>query len=357
MDSVHDRENFETKGYQPPTDNDILVLQVRAFLEAAEDVDIDMDTLEDLMQVIESENSPDLDPVGGAESESEDCRTVEDAVDGENGWTRDGDSDFEVDSDVLYKLDDEGVSCGIPDFRSRDGLYASLKDRGQYDLDDPQQIQRVALCTTCNPVGPSIKSKKKRGKKKSKGEWDSNDEDESDGPAYPPGIMKPDITFFGEKLTDEFDQSLAEDREHVDLLLIIGTSLKIVLLGNADEIVQYLCAGLGWDLPVPNPNPRLEQAKEEQEANPIPPPQRVGESHVWLFPGAEGGRWLQELERELQLSAVPTPQWLSPSPLVIDSGNSTPAPAERKRERGDGDVENKAEERALKKVRAGRRAK
>lgn len=33
-----------------------------------------------------------------------------------------------------------GVSCGIPDFRSRDGLYASLKDHGEYDLDDPQQM-------------------------------------------------------------------------------------------------------------------------------------------------------------------------------------------------------------------------
>ncbi|KAG5729043.1 hypothetical protein E4T56_gene4234, partial [Termitomyces sp. T112] len=92
----------------------------------------------------------------------------------------------------------------------------------------------------------------------------------------------PDITFFGEKLTDEFDNALAEDREHVDLLLIIGTSLKvspvaeilshlphsvpqilinktpirhinpdIVLLGNADDIVQYLCDALGWELPPP----------------------------------------------------------------------------------------------------------
>lgn len=32
------------------------------------------------------------------------------------------------------------VSCGIPDFRSRNGLYASLKDKGEYDLDDPQQM-------------------------------------------------------------------------------------------------------------------------------------------------------------------------------------------------------------------------
>jgi len=33
-----------------------------------------------------------------------------------------------------------GVSCGIPDFRSADGLYATLRDGGKYDLDDPQQM-------------------------------------------------------------------------------------------------------------------------------------------------------------------------------------------------------------------------
>ncbi|OJT11229.1 NAD-dependent protein deacetylase hst1 [Trametes pubescens] len=32
------------------------------------------------------------------------------------------------------------VSCGIPDFRSRNGLYASLQENGDYDLDDPQQM-------------------------------------------------------------------------------------------------------------------------------------------------------------------------------------------------------------------------
>jgi len=32
------------------------------------------------------------------------------------------------------------VSCGIPDFRSRNGLYATLKEKGEHDLDDPQQM-------------------------------------------------------------------------------------------------------------------------------------------------------------------------------------------------------------------------
>jgi NAD-dependent histone deacetylase SIR2 len=45
--------------------------------------------------------------------------------------------------------------------------------------------------------------------------------------SLPPWLAQPDITFFGEKLTDGFDRALEEDRERVDLVLIIGTSLKV----------------------------------------------------------------------------------------------------------------------------------
>ncbi|KAJ4486926.1 DHS-like NAD/FAD-binding domain-containing protein [Lentinula lateritia] len=337
------------------------------------------------------------------------------------------------------------VSCGIPDFRSRNGLYAQL---GDYELDDPQQMfdinyfrenpsvfysfasqifpsnfvpsschrfikliedkgqllrnytqnidtletvagvkrvlqchgsfatatcllcrrrvpgseiesdimrRKVPLCPVCNPPSSSSSSTPKNGKKiskkKAKGEWDSDCEDESDAPTYPPGIMKPDITFFGEKLTDDFDRSLEEDRDNVDLLLVIGTSLKvapvadilshlphsvpqilinktpirhinpdIILLGNADDIVTYICAELGWDLPPPTsstssspspfagrmqpprgnikkrPSSGLDEEVEERRQE----PRRVDHSHVWLFSGAEGGEWLSELERQIE---------------------------------------------------------
>jgi len=77
-------------------------------------------------------------------------------------------------------------------------------------------------------------------------------------------------------------------------------------------------------------------------------------SHVWLFDGAEGVKWLQELRREL---AAQTPPSLTP--LVVDSGRNTrqpsPAPAPggeasfyRKREF----LDVSGEERALKKLRA-----
>ena len=111
--------------------------------------------------------------------------------------------------------------------------------------------KRIPLCKICNnpetqPEKPK-KLKKKRKKKRTDG-WES-DVDEDMIPSYPPGIMKvtstalsshvlhgfiaispfyqPDITFFGEKLTDDFDDKLMEDRKSTDLLLVIGTSLKV----------------------------------------------------------------------------------------------------------------------------------
>lgn len=41
------------------------------------------------------------------------------------------------------------------------------------------------------------------------------------------GIVKPDITFFGEKLPDEFDECFAQDKNKVDLLIVMGSSLKV----------------------------------------------------------------------------------------------------------------------------------
>ncbi|KAJ3837099.1 SIR2-domain-containing protein [Lentinula raphanica] len=367
------------------------------------------------------------------------------------------------------------VSCGIPDFRSRNGLYAQL---GNYELDDPQQMfdinyfrenpsvfysfasqiypsnfvpspchrfikliedkgqllrnytqnidtletvagvervlqchgsfatasclhcrrrvpgteiesdimrRKVPLCPVCNPPSSSTpKPGKKMSKKKAKGEWDSECEDESDGASYPPGIMKPDITFFGEKLTDDFEHSLEEDRDNVDLLLVIGTSLKvapvadilshlphsipqilinktpirhinpdIILLGNADDIVIHLCAELGWDLPPitqpssSSPSPfagRMQPPRgnlkkrpssgldgHQEEGSVIP--KRVGTSHVWLFSGAEGGKWLSEFETRYAsdpegVNSAET----SPPSSTTQTRASTPGTADLRRE-------------------------
>lgn len=39
--------------------------------------------------------------------------------------------------------------------------------------------------------------------------------------------MKPDIVFFGEGLSNEFHDRMAEDKDQCDLLIVIGSSLKV----------------------------------------------------------------------------------------------------------------------------------
>ncbi|WVQ98238.1 hypothetical protein IAU59_005361 [Kwoniella sp. CBS 9459] len=128
---------------------------------------------------------------------------------------------------------------------------------------------------------------KGKGKSKATGaSWDDEDDDdeseEDEWGGGEPGIIKPDITFFGQALDSEFDECLFTDREEVDLLVVIGTSLKVApvsevlthiphsvpqiyinltpvhhvhpdicLLGDADSIVTYLSDELGWSIPPP----------------------------------------------------------------------------------------------------------
>ena len=40
-------------------------------------------------------------------------------------------------------------------------------------------------------------------------------------------VMKPDIVFFGEGLPEEFHQQMEQDKEHCDLLIVMGSSLKV----------------------------------------------------------------------------------------------------------------------------------
>lgn len=354
------------------------------------------------------------------------------------------------------------VSCGIPDFRSKDGIYSQLQSEGKYELDDPQDMfdkqyflqnpamfysfahrifpsnfvpssahrfiklledrgqllrnysqnidtleqlagidrvmqchgsfatasctnpdcgykckgsqiakaifsQTVPVCPACEErkakeaAIPSKPTKKKRklgnGKSWRPGNDTDDDEDDADDPTKLAGfgILKPDITFFGEKLSDAFDHAFEADRDKVDLLVVMGTSLKvapvseilghiphstpvilinktpilhmatdIMLLGDCDRIVEYLCSKLGWDLPSIQPKedvvgtPAAEEAKEkvelldeQQEATPAiangpkgqsAEPERLMDSHAWLFEGAEPGR-LPALLAEAQADA------------------------------------------------------
>ncbi len=46
------------------------------------------------------------------------------------------------------------------------------------------------------------------------------------------GILKPDIVFFGEGLPEHYHKSINEDKSKCDLLIVIGSSLKVKPVAN-----------------------------------------------------------------------------------------------------------------------------
>lgn len=93
--------------------------------------------------------------------------------------------------------------------------------------------------------GGSVKRKRSRGLDKRRNRrWSADDSSDNDSEYDIPsaGVMKPDITFFGEALPDEFSKRLTEhDRDKVDLVIVIGTSLKVT---PVSEIVSWLPANV-----------------------------------------------------------------------------------------------------------------
>ncbi|CAJ2505047.1 Uu.00g124410.m01.CDS01 [Anthostomella pinea] len=151
------------------------------------------------------------------------------------------------------------------------------------------KIPRCEKCITAvrtKKAQPKLKRKRSSNgtsrKTRRLEDWEEDDDDEDDGQYDIPstGVMKPDITFFGEALPDEFEKRLVKhDRDAVDLVIVIGTSLKVApvsevvpylpahipqiyisrtpvshinfdidLLGDCDVIVAELCRRAGWDL-------------------------------------------------------------------------------------------------------------
>jgi len=158
------------------------------------------------------------------------------------------------------------------------------------------KIPRCAKCIAALKAKSQGPLKRKRASngtssKRSRRNFDDfHDDDDVDGAYDIPqaGVMKPDITFFGEPLPDEFSKRLVKhDRNLVDLVVVIGTSLKVApvsevvpflpphvpqiyisrtpvshinfdidLLGDCDVVVAELCRRAGWELKHPMIPPR-----------------------------------------------------------------------------------------------------
>lgn len=251
------------------------------------------------------------------------------------------------------------VSCGIPDFRSRDGIYARLAVDFP-DLPDPQAmfdvsyfirdprpffkfareiypgkfkpsrshrfisllqktgrllrnytqnidtleqvagITNVIQCHGSFATASCFKCKHQVGCETIR--EDIFNQTIPRCPKCPPdevlGILKPDIVFFGESLPDKFHRQMSLDQHEADLLIVIGSSLKVrpvalipsslpneipqilinreplphmqfdvELLGDSDTIIGELCSRLGQEF-----SEIADECKPLSEVNTLPEP-------------------------------------------------------------------------------------
>ncbi|KAF3043496.1 NAD-dependent histone deacetylase sir2 [Didymella heteroderae] len=154
------------------------------------------------------------------------------------------------------------------------------------DIFDSVRAMKPAECKRCMEEiasqKPGMKRKRTSNGHGARKKRSSDEDSESDG-AFDipqPGIMKPDITFFGEALPNDFFDRLKDvDKDKVDLVIVMGTSMKVApvseipnflprhvpqifisrdpihhinfdiqLLGDCDVIVAELARRAGWKL-------------------------------------------------------------------------------------------------------------
>ncbi|KAK4993949.1 NAD-dependent histone deacetylase sir2 [Elasticomyces elasticus] len=97
------------------------------------------------------------------------------------------------------------------------------------------EARKVSYCTRCTENASIVKPRKrKRGSnsnsrtRRKQGAFDDDDSSDDMYDESEIGVMKPDITFFGEALPDKFFTRFNEiDLELADLVVVIGTSMKV----------------------------------------------------------------------------------------------------------------------------------
>ncbi|KAL2313450.1 NAD-dependent histone deacetylase sir2 [Schizosaccharomyces pombe] len=96
--------------------------------------------------------------------------------------------------------------------------------------------QRVSYCNECGK--PPLKLRRVGQNKKEKHYFSDGDSESSEDDLAQPGIMKPDITFFGEALPDSFFNKVGSgELEETDLLICIGTSLKVAPVSELISVI------------------------------------------------------------------------------------------------------------------------
>lgn len=155
-------------------------------------------------------------------------------------------------------IDTLEMKAGVQNLIQCHGSFATftcLKCGKKYPANQFEDLiakAEIVLCPSCDSPGSSDSEVKasfnKRRKTNSGGRrrldasyqdesGEDGDDDHGEIDWVSLGLMKPDIVFFGEGLPREFDDAIEADRLKCDLMIVIGTSLKVA---PVSEIIKYV---------------------------------------------------------------------------------------------------------------------
>lgn len=177
------------------------------------------------------------------------------------------------------------------------------------EIFDDIRAKRVSQCKRCIlNLAERAEQPAKKPVKHKRPKFAHYEDSDSEDAAYDiptPGVMKPDITFFGERLPEDFFQRFQNHDRHIaDLVIVIGTSLQVApvgdmpdnlpphvphiyisrepchhiefdiqLLGDCDTVVWELCERAGWKL-----THEMIPADLKVEIEPLEPPEPSDDS-------------------------------------------------------------------------------
>ncbi|KAK5455229.1 NAD-dependent histone deacetylase sir2 [Exophiala xenobiotica] len=122
----------------------------------------------------------------------------------------------------------EGISPDVPlvpRYSATHAFLALLHAKGKLLTNYTQNIDGLETAADMK-VGEQRGRGGKRKRKRDELEDSDSDLQESRRP-FPKGLLKPDMTFFGEHISHSYAPRLEVDKAKVDLLVIVGTSLKV----------------------------------------------------------------------------------------------------------------------------------
>ncbi|OAV92885.1 hypothetical protein, variant [Puccinia triticina 1-1 BBBD Race 1] len=143
-------------------------------------------------------------------------------------------------------IDTLEMRAGVKNLIQCHGSFAKftcLKCHAKYPASQFEDLiarGHVILCPTCsNPeTTEACKPNSHKRRKTDSYKFDApSSDDEPDIDWVNLGLMKPDIIFFGEGLPAEFDEAIENDRFECDLVIVIGTSLKVA---PVSEIIKFV---------------------------------------------------------------------------------------------------------------------